>query len=104
MSIHAFAALILRSKAAQIEAALRPGKSQDPFALVNPYESAVLMEAVKFGLPFQSREHYTEASDVRTLLLTDGERHQEPSYANELWSKTGYSIISNFSAKLDNSH
>jgi hypothetical protein len=91
LSIRALAALVLQSKSDQIKATLRPSGTQNPFTMLSPTDSAVLMEAVKFGVPLQSWENYTEASDVRTLmLLTEGVRTHDPSYAVDFWTKPGY--------------
>ncbi|KAF6795378.1 pkd domain containing protein, partial [Colletotrichum musicola] len=92
LAIRAMASLVLRGKAAGIQNALAPGGSGDPFALLDAVERDVFREVTNLGVPIQTWEDFSKASDTKTLAVLTNEiiRVMDPTYADDFWTKPGY--------------
>ncbi len=92
--IRTFARLVLKSKASQIADAVRPGGSGDPFAGLDPTQTAVLREVTKLGVPLRAWEDYRYLLGLTAPdgLLGFGSvvRSIDPTYADDFWTKPGY--------------
>ncbi|CAH0003810.1 unnamed protein product [Clonostachys byssicola] len=84
--------LILRKNAIQIEAALRPGGSGDPFLELGQAGRAVLKEVTNLGVPLQAWEDFLEpANSENTLAIFEPAiKEADPTYADDFWTKPGY--------------
>ncbi|KAL0940303.1 pkd domain containing protein [Colletotrichum truncatum] len=91
-SIRAMASLVLRNSAEQIQDALRPGGTGDPFSILNPVEREMLQEATNLGVPIQAWEDFSEVSDASTLSLLSNVAVKilDPTYVDDFWFKKGY--------------
>ncbi|KAF6800306.1 pkd domain containing protein [Colletotrichum sojae] len=92
LSIRAMASLVLRGKAAEMQDALASGGSGDPFVLLDAVERDMLREVTKLGVPIQTWEDFSKASDTKTLAVLTNEiiRVMDPTYADDFWTKPGY--------------
>ncbi|HSA53295.1 MAG TPA: Tat pathway signal sequence domain protein [Yinghuangia sp.] len=92
--IRAVARLVLAEKAAQIEDAVRPGGSGDPYAGLNDVERAVLREVTRMGVPlraWQNHRYVLGLDDAQGLLGFGGTvRAMDPTYADDFWGKPGH--------------
>ena len=90
-SIRALASFVLEGKKSQIVAALRPGGSGDPYAVLNDVERAVLEEATRMGIPLGAWEDFdylatTAAFDSTSNLVGVF----DPTFVEDFWTKEGY--------------
>ena len=90
----AAAELILGDKAEQIQAALSPGGSGDPYAGLDAAEAAMLEEVSSLGIPLKAWE-YSDYLLGRSEFQPGGFNHSaplasDPTYVDDFWNKAGY--------------
>lgn len=92
--IRAMARLVLANKATQISDAILPGGSGDPYAGLDPAETAMLRELTSFGVPLRGWEDpdYLLGLSAPDGLLGFGAvvKALDPTYADDFWNKPGY--------------
>ena len=90
-TIRALAAFVLEDRKVEIEAALRPGGSGDPYAALSDVQRGVLHEATRMGIPLRAWEDFDE---LATTVAFDGVGSLvgvfDPSYVEDFWTKPGY--------------
>ncbi|TRY17710.1 Tat pathway signal sequence domain protein [Tessaracoccus rhinocerotis] len=86
--------LILTDKAAQIQAAMLPGGSGDPFAGLDEAESAMLEEMHRLGVPWQAWEYpdylLGQTEQYANGLTSSDPLRFDPTYADDFWNAPGY--------------
>ncbi|WP_212748849.1 hypothetical protein [Nocardia cyriacigeorgica] len=99
--VREFARIVLQHKAPEIAAAVAPGGSGDPFAVLDETGKAVLGEVTNMGVPLRAWEDYRYvlgqtpgpflAGAPQGLLGFGAQVRQiDPTYADDFWSKPGY--------------
>ena len=94
--IRSFADLVLADKADQIKAAVSPGGSGDPYAGLDPAETAMLRELTAFGIPLQAWENpdyvLGHAPYFPDGLLGFGPiiKMVDSGYVDAFWNSPGY--------------
>lgn len=85
------AGLVLRNKSEEIENALKPGGSMDPYAGLNPVQRQILEEVTQLGNPILSWQDFDAIGDMTDLsLLNYDVRGIDPTYADDFWNEVGY--------------
>lgn len=92
--VRSAAELILGEKAEQIQAALMPGGSGDPYDGLDAAEAAMLTEMHAFGVPWEGWEfadYLLGYSDQFPNGLSNSEPlGYDPTYVVDFWTKDGY--------------
>lgn len=90
-TLRPMADLVLQNKSREIEAAIRPGGSGDPYASLNTVQREILREIIQLGLPIATLEDFYYAVD-RTMLaqLQQTFADVDPTYVDDFWSESGY--------------
>ncbi|KAL7621604.1 hypothetical protein AAE478_008929 [Parahypoxylon ruwenzoriense] len=88
----ALLSLVLRNKTAQIQEAIKPGGSNDPYSGLNEIEQAILLEGIKFGIPTRALEDFHTVTNSSTLsvMLNSVVVLNDPTYVDDFWTKPGY--------------
>ncbi|KAF2818550.1 hypothetical protein CC86DRAFT_399216 [Ophiobolus disseminans] len=83
--------LVLQNKSREIEDAIRPGGSGDPYASLNNVQKDILREGVQLGLSGTTLEDFYYTVD-RTMLAQMQQTFisVDPSYVEDFWTKEGY--------------
>ncbi|GJC86675.1 hypothetical protein ColLi_09513 [Colletotrichum liriopes] len=93
-SIRAMAGLVLRNRSTEIQDALRPGGSGNPFSIptLTQVERSMLLEVTKLGVPIRTWEHFNEVANSSTLNILKETflKTLDSTYADDFWSKPGY--------------
>ncbi|KAL0941999.1 pkd domain containing protein [Colletotrichum truncatum] len=85
------AGIVLRNKSAEIEDALKPGGSMDPYANLNPVQHQILEEVTKLGNPLESWQDFDAIADMTDLSkLNYDVRGIDTTYADDFWNTEGY--------------
>lgn len=87
---HALRVLRKRNKFPEINDAIQPGGSGDPYATLNEEEAAALREATLFGYPLRgfwdhetlTSGYYASVAPITPML--------DPEYVDDFWTKPGY--------------
>ncbi len=87
---HALRVLRKRNKLPEINDAIEPGGSGDPFATLNEEETAALREATQLGYPLRgfwdherlTSGYYSSVAPITPMI--------DPGYVDDFWSKPGY--------------
>ncbi|OAL48551.1 hypothetical protein IQ07DRAFT_632884 [Pyrenochaeta sp. DS3sAY3a] len=90
-SVRAMAGLVLQNRSQDLEAALKPGGSGDPYAEMNQGQRDVLREVVQVGLPIATLEDFLYTVNRTALAqLRSSFVGVDPTYVNDFWTKEGY--------------
>lgn len=85
------AGLVLRNKSAEIQDALKPGGSMDPYTGLNLVQHRILEEVTQLGNPILSWQDFDAVADMTDLsLLNYNMRGMDPAYADDFWNESGY--------------
>lgn len=85
------AGLVLRNKSAEIEDALKPGGSMDPYVGLNSVQHDMLEEVTQLGNPILSWQDFSAIADMTDLSkLNYDVRGLDPTYADDFWNEPGY--------------
>ncbi|TKX19761.1 hypothetical protein C1H76_7959 [Elsinoe australis] len=84
-------ALAIKDRLEQVQDAVKPGGSGDPFSVIDGGARAGLLEATRWGHPLRGWENYTFASSTANLrMLVDLITSGDPTYVDDFWSQPGY--------------
>ena len=88
-AVGALAGLALREKLPAIAEAIKPGGTNDPFAVLSEDERAIFKEALGMGIPLRTFETVSPGSPI-LMFLSGGVTANDPRYVEDFWSKPGY--------------
>lgn len=92
--VRAFARVVLADKAAQIQDAMMPGGSGDPYSGLDATEQAILREVTAMGVPLKgwtTPSYLLGLDDAQGLMgFADTVQALDPEYTHDFWRRPGY--------------
>lgn len=90
LTVESLGLRVLKDKLPQIDDAMEPGGSGNPYAGLNPEQQAVLRETARLGFPLGGWWDYAHMSRNEVAAIGAGVRIIDPTYVDDFWTKQGY--------------
>jgi hypothetical protein len=90
LTVESLGLRVLKDKLPQIDDAMEPGGSGDPYAGLDAEQQAVLRETARLGFPLNGWWDYANMSPNQVAAIGVGVRVLDPTYVDDFWTKPGY--------------
>jgi hypothetical protein len=90
LTVESLGLRVLKDKLPQIDDAMEPGGSGNPFAGLSAEQQAVLRETERLGFPLNGWWNYANMSPTESSAIGVGVRALDPTYVTDFWTKPGY--------------
>jgi hypothetical protein len=81
---------VLHGKLAQIDDAVEPGGSGDPYAGLSAEQQDTLLEVTRLGMPLRGWWQWQALNGGSFSAVAGGVRAIDPTYVNDFWTVPGY--------------
>lgn len=87
----AMAGLVLYDKSSQIQNAIKPGGSGNPYSELEPWQQDALREVTYLGVPIRTWEDFNTVANRSTLYIQAPTIQSfDPTYSRDFWTQPGY--------------